>query len=299
MTIDIRPIKTLDECKAFQDVERLVWGSDDESVMPIHVLVTISRNGGVLLGAYADDGPPEIGGMVGIVLGWYGVGVPPGEQTPRLKLCSHMAGVLPQWQRQHVGIQLKLAQRAETLAQGFTDWITWTYDPLLRANAVFNIHRLGATCQTYIRNIYGEMTDALNAGSGPSDRCQVDWRLNSERVRNRVAHYTAPGASAPPIAQERLAHLRVLPTHLRVLPTRPRGDFCAPVDVAPIFDGAPLAVPLPDDILTIRRRDPDLALEWRFYVRATLEQAFAAGYTIVDCLHVAQADWCYILSPAP
>lgn len=290
MTIDIRPIKTLDECKAFQDVERLVWGSDDESVMPTHVLVTISRNGGVLLGAYAADGPTETGGMVGMVLGWYGVGAPVGEQTPRLKLCSHMAGVLPQWQRQHVGIQLKLAQRAETLAQGFTDWITWTYDPLLRANAVFNIHRLGATCQTYIRNIYGEMTDALNAGSGPSDRCQVDWRLNSERTISRVAHYTLPNTSAPPITHEPLPHLRLLPT-------RPSGELRAPVDTAPVFDGAPLAVPLPDDILTLRRRDPALALEWRFYVRAMLEQAFAAGYAVVDCLHVAQADWCYILSP--
>ena len=40
-------------------------------------------------------------------------------------------------------LQLKLAQRQAILDQGLTDWVTWTYDPLYRRNAVFNIHRSG------------------------------------------------------------------------------------------------------------------------------------------------------------
>ena len=84
-----------------------------------------------------------------------------------------MAGVLPAWQGQGLGLALKLAQRQAILEQGLTDWVTWTYDPLQRTNAVFNIHRLGAVCNTYKANWYGEMRDGLNAGT-PSDRCQVD-----------------------------------------------------------------------------------------------------------------------------
>lgn len=290
MAIVIRPLTTLEDCRHFQEVERLIWGSDDESLVPLHVLVTVGRNGGIVLGAFADDGPADIGGMVGIVLGWHGVGIPPGALHPRLKLCSHMAGVLPQWQRQRVGIELKLAQRKAQLAQGITDWMTWTYDPLLRTNAVFNIHRLGAGCRTYLRNIYGEMTDALNAGSGPSDRCQVDWWLNSERVVDRVAHYEGTHS---PQGDRRADHLT---SGLQVLQTVVAGEFRRPLESDLRLDGGPIAVPLPDDITAIRRQQPALALEWRYFVRAKLEQAFAAGYTIVDCAHVAQHDWCYILT---
>lgn len=293
MAIVIRPLTTLDECKHFQEVERLIWGSDDESLVPLHVLVTVGRNGGIVLGAFADDGPAELGGMVGIVLGWHGVGIPPGALHPRLKLCSHMAGVLPPWQRQRVGIELKLEQRKAQLAQGLTDWMTWTYDPLLRTNAAFNIHRLGASCCTYLRNIYGEMTDALNAGSGPSDRCQVDWWLNSERVASRIAHNENVHS---PQGRQSVQHL---PGDLQVLPTAVDGEFRRPLGGDLRLDGGPLAVPLPDDIAAIRRQQPALALEWRFFVRAALEQAFAAGYTIVDCVHVAQRDWCYILTAQP
>ncbi|HAJ38303.1 MAG TPA: hypothetical protein DCL15_21740, partial [Chloroflexi bacterium] len=97
-----------------------------------------------------------------------------------------MAGVLPAWQGRGIGVRLKLAQRDAILAQGMTDWVTWTYDPLFRVNAVLNIHRLGAVCNTYQRDWYGVMKDGLNAGV-PSDRCQVDWWLTSAHVEGRVA----------------------------------------------------------------------------------------------------------------
>ncbi len=304
MPITVRPLTTLEECTHFQRVEHMIWGSDDESVVPTHVLITLLHNGGLVMGAFADDGPPQTGGMVGIVMGflgaaeppWVALGHDPGPdpgRTPRLKFCSHMAGVLPAWQRQRVGLQLKLAQYDWVRAQGLTDWMTWTYDPLYRANGVFNIHRLGAVCRTYIRDLYGEMTDALNAGS-PSDRCQVDWWLESARVRAAVARASAsepppPGAALP--ARERFPGLRVLST-------RAAGAFRAPAepDPAPVLDGAPLALPIPEDIAAIRRQDQPLGLAWRFFVRSGLEQAFAAGYSMVDCTQVEGDEWCYILT---
>lgn len=314
MPIVIRPVQTLEECDAFQRVEQRVWGSDEESIVPAHVLVTLMHNGGLVMGAWADDGPADTGGMVGIVAGWLGADVPPGSpaQTPaRLKFCSHMAGVLPQWQRQRVGLRLKLAQLDWVRAQGLTDWVTWTFDPLQRANAVFNIHRLGATCSTYLRNLYGEMTDMLNAG-GPSDRCQVDWWINSPRVRaaadRAAAHLAAADAAervgaahaaagAPGVHAPALVHDAQRFPGLQVLHSRPLGPFRAPPDGQAQLNGAPIALPIPDDIGALRRADRTLSLRWRAWLRAELERAFAAEYSVVDCLHVAGRDWCYILTP--
>jgi predicted GNAT superfamily acetyltransferase len=304
MAIVVRPVETLEQCEHFQRVEQRIWGSDEESIVPQHVLITLARNGGLVMAAWAEDGPPELEGMVGIVAGWLGAaplpGSPPGAAA-RLKFCSHMAGVLPQWQRRRVGLRLKLAQYEWVRAQGLTDWMTWTYDPLQRANAVFNIHRLGATCRTYIRNLYGEMTDVLNAG-GPSDRFQVDWWLGSPRVQQATARAAAQLAledsaqGGGPLPAPQSHELQRYPG-LHVTPTRAAGPFRAPVDLLPPLDGAPLALPLPDDIGAIRRSDRALALAWRAWLRGQMERAFTAGYQVVDCLHVAGHDWSYILAP--
>ena len=280
-TITIRRLTELAECEAFQQIERAVWGSEDADVVPVHILITLAKNGGLVLGAFASDGPAETGGMVGMAMGWLGMGVDPATPNarPKLKFCSHMAGVLPVWQGKHVGLRLKLAQREHVLAQGLTDWITWTYDPLFRANGVFNIHRLGATSSTYLRNVYGEMTDELNRGA-PSDRCQVDWRLNSPHVLQKMQ---------PAHATWEAHNLEILPCQSNA------AGFAVPGE--PVFrgDGRPLAVPIPDDITAIRRSDHELSLAWRYYLRAVLEEAFAAGYTMVDCIHLPNHGWRYIL----
>ncbi len=271
MTITIRPLTTLEECAHFQKVEQLVWGTDEESMMPTHVLITLVQNGGLVMAAFADDGPAATGGMVGIVGGWLGSGHLPGSAAgapEQLKFCSHMAGVLKGWQRQRVGLRLKLAQREWVLAQGLTEWITWTYDPLYRPNAVFNIHRLGATCRTYVRDLYGEMTDVLNVG-GPSDRFKVDWWAHSPRVEEAVARAAValdePHAHAP--AHAHRATQDWYPG-LRVLSSVAAGDLRAPSDEPLPLDGAPLALPIPDDIGALRRTDRALSLAWRYTLRA-------------------------------
>lgn len=292
--INLRPVLSAEGATHFVELQRLVWGSDPLEIVPNHVTVTVLKNGGALLGAYADDGPPETGGMVGAAFWWLGATAPKpfaegAVAPPTLKICSHMAGVLPAWQGQGVGRILKLRQREMVLAQGLTEWVTWTYDPLQRVNAVFNIHRLGATCNSYYRNVYGTMRDALNAGS-PSDRFQVDWRLNSPRVVQAISDRT-DGARIPPTPPA---------STWQILPTEPGPHgLPQPVDRLPAVDGAPIAMPIPDDINLIRRTDSELGLAWRFYVRAVAEHAFAAGYTTVDCLHLADKGWHYLLAANP
>ena len=283
--IEIRPLKTLEECQHFQEVQRRVWNSDDLDVVPTHVLITQMKNGGLLLGAFAPDGPAELDGMVGILLGWPGL-VQDREGRWQPKHCSHMVGVLPEWQGHGLGLRLKLAQRQALLEQGVTTWVTWTYDPLQRVNGALNIHRLGATCQTYLRNVYGVMTDALNAGM-PSDRCQVDWHIDSRRVRHALARPRQdPDWTRVPLV---------------VLPTTPAdvGDgLRRPPEQLPEPDGRPLAVPLPESVSAIRATSLELLLAWRFFMRQALETSFQAGYRLVDCVPLAERGWHYILTPA-
>jgi predicted GNAT superfamily acetyltransferase len=282
MTITLKPIKSVEGCEHFIELQRRVWGSDPLDVVPNHVTVTVLKNGGALLGAYADDGPAETGGMVGAAFWW--LGVDEGKGTlPQLKICSHMAGVLPEWQGQGVGRLLKLRQREMVLQQGLTDWVTWTYDPLQRVNAVLNLHRLGGTCNTYWRNVYGVMRDALNAGA-PSDRFQVDWHLRSERVVEAVE---GRGARKPS-AIEAGTQGQVLPVVVNA------HGLQQPVDKEVKLEGEPVAVPIPDDINAIRRVDGELGLAWRFYTRTIFEQAFGEGYTVVDCIRIVKS-WYYFL----
>lgn len=276
----LRLIKTVEGADHFVELQRRVWGGDPLEIVPNHVTITVLKNGGALLGAYADDGPDVTGGLVGAALWWLGIGAAEGEAGAKLKVCSHMAGVLPEWQGQRVGLLLKLRQRELILEQGLTDWVTWTYDPLQRVNARFNLHRLGATCNTYVRNAYGMMNDALNAGA-PSDRFQVDWRLMSEPVRRLAVE--------PPHEPAALEGVRILPTMLGA------HGLPQPVEQSLDFDGAPLATPIPDDINLVRRMDQGLGLAWRLYLREVCEAAFAAGYSAVDCVRIGTQGWYYLL----
>ena len=79
---------------------------------------------------------------------------------------------------------MKLAQRASCLDRGI-GLVRWTFDPLVARNAHLNIGKLGATCDRFHRDYYGEMTDAVNVGDR-SDRLVVRWLLDREPGRRAV-----------------------------------------------------------------------------------------------------------------
>jgi len=282
--VTVKPIADMAGCAHLQEVHARIWtGGGGIEIIPSHVLITMAKNGGLVLGAYTPDGPAETGGMVGFLLGWLAT-IPEteGQSTPpKLKHCSHIAGVLPDWQGQGIGLKLKLAQREAVLAQGVTEHATWTYDPLYWVNGRMNIHRLGAICTTYKRNVYGEIDDDLNAGA-PTDRCQVDWFLNSPRVRHAIS------ADRRDPAWDFTAMQR--------LPTKPSvTGLREPDSYRLALDGAPIMLPLPDDVSTLRQQEQGLLVTWRFFTRDVIEQAFAAGYALVDCVPVETHGWHYIL----
>ncbi|MBN1317807.1 MAG: hypothetical protein JXA42_20150 [Anaerolineales bacterium] len=259
----IQPITTLEQVLAVSELERAIWETTPADMVPVHVLLTVARNGGVLLGAYEDEK------LIGYILGWLGTqektDILPAAEN--LKLVSHMAGVLQGYRDQRVGYHLKLAQRNWAMARKL-ELVTWTYDPLESRNANLNIRQLGATCHSYLRDYYGELTDKINAGLA-TDRFRVDWWIAHHHVTSRL------GRTRPSMLDSLDAQL-LNPARIG------ENGLLQPAGV-PIEPGeSRLLIEIPTNIQTIRQADMALAAEWRFHTRELFEKAFAAGYQITD-----------------
>jgi predicted GNAT superfamily acetyltransferase len=258
-SITVRPVETMAEYRAVEAIQRQAWAMPhDLEVVPLHLLVTAVKNGGMVLGAFRGEE------MVGFVFGFPGL-----TAEGKLKQCSHMMGVLPGVQGGGVGYALKRAQRAFVLAQGL-DLITWTYDPLESRNAYLNVAKLGAVCRSYLRDFYGEMADGLNAGL-PSDRFEMEWWIDSERVVRRLAAAQRRPPAAVPVVQANATH---------VMP----GGLVAPGTLRFGADAAAIRVEIPADYQAIKAADPELAREWRLATRQLFEACFEQGYSVVDFL---------------
>jgi len=258
--VRIERLATTDEYHACESLQSEVWGLDDTDIVPLHLLVTIQRNGGLVLGAF-----DRAGRMVGFLLGFLGAH---GGDVRRPKHCSHMMGVLEEWRGRGVGYRLKLAQREHALSQGL-ELVTWTYDPLESLNAALNIGKLGAICSTYLRDLYGPMTDALNAGLS-TDRFQVEWWIASDHVARRLDEASArPSLDA--ILEDGGAILN--PATSRADGLLEPGARTSP----PAADR--VAVEIPAHVRAIKAADMDLAHRWRVRTREIFEGCFGAGYT--------------------
>ncbi|HYL70243.1 MAG TPA: GNAT family N-acetyltransferase [Candidatus Dormibacteraeota bacterium] len=204
-----------------------IWGVPGELPLDPSTLRALSHSGNYVAGAYSDDQ------LVGGLIGWLG-----GHPTHDLHLHSHILGVLPETAARGVGFALKQHQRSWCMARGVKS-IQWTFDPLVRRNAYFNLVKLGAGAVEYLIDFYGTMDDGINAGDS-SDRVLVSWELGAVRA-------TAAAAGHP---------------------------------LAPRPGPGALLVPVPDDIVAIRRNDPALARRWRQEVRDALGGAMSRGYRI-------------------
>jgi predicted GNAT superfamily acetyltransferase len=284
--IQLHILETPEEMALVEEIQRQVWPGNETEIVPAHILLTAIHNGGVLIGATLEGSSGPAGNLVGIVFGFPGLYNTP--DGPRPKHCSHMLGVLPGIRDQGVGFILKRAQWQMVRRQGL-DRITWTYDPLLSRNAYLNITKLGAVCDTYKCNEYGKMRDGLNAGL-PSDRFQVDWWVNSQRVGTRLskrprpplglAHYLAGGAE---IVNSTEIEAQGLPVpsgedHYQPLP---RSDDPGRREVAPL-----LLVEIPADFPALKAADMGLALRWRLHTRTLFEELFEAGYLVTDFVYL-------------
>ncbi len=256
--ITIRPLQTLEELHACERLQKEIWGFEDISVVPHHLLLTTIKNGGVLLGAFEENN------LIGFVYGF------PGVEHNRLKHCSLMCAVLPERRFQGVGYELKLKQREAMLAQGI-ELITWTFDPLVSPNAHFNLHKLGVISNRYERNLYGDMRDRLNAGL-ETDRLTVEWWITSPRVQARLQGTRETS----------------LGNYTVINQVEERDGFLVNRDYSLELAELRLLLEIPYDWQRMREQNMPLVKEWRHQTREIFEHYFAQGYYATDFLAIEE-----------
>ncbi len=166
--LDIRTLETAGDMAAIGTVFQQVWGTATP-IVTVELLMAISHAGGYVAGAF------ESGNAVGASFGFLA------DHQGGRALHSHVTGILPGVQHGGVGRAMKNHQRAWAAERGI-DWIVWTFDPLVRRNAWFNIEVIGAHVTEYLRNFYGTMTDSINAHD-ESDRLVVAWPTSDDVSR--------------------------------------------------------------------------------------------------------------------
>ena len=255
----IRALKTLGECRQVAALERDIWAyTDSEDVVPPPILIVAVKRGGILLGAFDEDGR-----MVGFVYSMAAI------KDGRPTQWSHMLGVVRTARDSGVGLRLKLSQRERALAMG-CELIEWTFDPLQALNAHFNFARLGVVAEEYEENIYGESSSPLHRGS-PTDRLVAQWRLTAPHVERRIAARgiglvrDASIATAPLVQQATAGGQRLLPGDADLTRSERR-----------------LLVEIPGHYTEMLASDPGLALDWRLSTRRVFGHYFARGYRAVD-----------------
>jgi predicted GNAT superfamily acetyltransferase len=227
----IQLVSTIADTEAMSAFFMQVW-ADGPEVVPFDLALAAQHVGGYSAIAKLD------GQIVGASFGFQGAhDAVPGQRI----LHSHVtAATVP-----GVGFAIKQHQKQWAIENDL-DAITWTFDPLVRRNAVFNFEKLGAVGIEYLPNFYGTMTDAINAGDD-SDRLFTYWSLRDEAG---LGQPDQPGV----VAQAQTTVEAIL-------------------------------VELPADIELLRKTNLAEALEWRARVREVLEPALAVGYRVTGVLN--------------
>jgi predicted GNAT superfamily acetyltransferase len=267
--VEIRELTEVAELAAAGDLFESIWRSAPGArPLTTELLRAMSSAGNYVAGAF---GPGE---LLGACFGFFGH---PGKGG----LHSHIAGVAASGAGRGIGQALKLHQRGWALAQDVSV-ITWTFDPLVRRNAYFNLGKLGALPLRYLPDFYGPMADRIN-GSGETDRLMVGWDLTSPAVR-------AASLGEPVPADARAWRAQGASTALS-----------AGADGGPVTGSARLAgstsspavlVAVPSDIERLRHHDPGRAAAWRSALREVLGGLMADGARVTG---FDRAGW-YVLS---
>lgn len=237
------------------DLAESVWGQRPLNDAVLRAL----ELAGSYVSVAVDDADRQIGMCLGIV----------GVHDDHLHLHSHLAAVDPAHRGAGIGRALKRHQREWCLARGITT-ISWTFDPLIHANARFNLHHLGARGERYLVELYGVMDDEINRGDA-SDRLLIRWDLDDERTLtalDRPLPTPDVGPAVVALADE-AGHPR-------------RSDT----------DASARLIATPADAVALRRDDPRTARAWRHAVRDTMQQAFADGLEPV----AVTDDRCYVFA---
>ena len=254
--IEIKSMRGAAAFDAALEMQKLYWGDDARDLVPEHMLHSIARYGGHLLGAYDRER------LVGILIGFVGCDGAPAAEN--LLIMSKRMLVLPAYRGLNIGFRLKLAQRELALKQGIAR-VTWTFDPLLSPNAHLNLRKLGALVEAFVP----DYIELAGYGEFEGDRFLALWHLESDRVKA-----VAAGVSERSSLREYVAGGAKL--------LNAAGHSGGPLmpGAAGNFDGCDSALlEIPSDIDSL---PSELAGDWRRHVRQTAPVLFAHGMIISD-----------------
>ena len=252
MPLSIRLLNTVSEIELGCNFFKSVWGGEAE-VVPADIAIASGHAGGYFSGGFDSDG--------NLVAASYAfVGRHQGLNTLHSHVtASRLAGA---------GFQLKQHQREWAAGHG-VDAITWTFDPLVRRNCVFNLEKLVAPAIEYLVNFYGVMHDDLNAGD-ESDRLLALWPTAAPKLRDAFAPVgaTAIGSEFAISSEAALSAISIGSAGQPVL---------SPEAASLISSRKPFAVYLPPDIERLRQTNIEAAKSWRNAVREVLHPSFESG----------------------
>lgn len=252
--VRVREVHEIDEMHQIQRLYERIWRTGPTGTpVTADMLRAMAKAESYVVGAFEDDV------LIGACFGFFG---PPARRT----LHSHIAGVDPSMHGRHVGLALKLHQRAWAMQQG-AEAITWTFDPLIRRNAYFNIGKLAASAVEYLPSFYGPMDDDINRADD-TDRMLIRWHLGSPAVIAACEASSPSPAAKPPSAVDPTAH----PADQRILEPSHTGR---PIRREP--RSSTVHIGIPADIEAMRLSGPALAAEWRIALRETLGTLMSEG----------------------
>lgn len=251
-----------DSPKSFKQLEWLqteIWGRSE--AIPYHVLIAFQKMGGAVFTALDKSGRP-----IGMLCGY--ISVRDGEAYYYLHLC----GVVPDKRAEGVATTLKMNLRAYLLEQGVRI-ARWFLDPLHVPEARLSLRKLGAIGRSYSSNFYGNMRDPYNRGL-ESDRLEVEWRLDSKRVLDRIN-----GVDREPDLKELLERGAE-----SVITVVKEGVLEKILNYRLNFESEKVLVEVPENIDYVKRASISTAVEWREITRKIFEKSLAQGYLVTDLI---------------
>ena len=230
--LQIVEVSTPQEAEQLANFFKTIWAGEDE-VAPFDLILAVIHVGGYA--AMVLEGGKVVAGSFGFI----------GQYAAHNVLHSHVTAST----KAGAGFTLKQHQFDWAAERGLAG-ITWTFDPLVRRNCVFNFEKLGAFAVEYLPNFYGTMTDSINAGD-ESDRLFAYWPV--------VENVSIESATSSAVA-------------LKNLGGKPQTQS---VNLNQAF-----WVELPEDIEALRKQDLNLVKQWRVAVRQAILPALEKGWFI-------------------
>ena len=265
MPIRIDHLTHVEDLVACEDLQRSLLGERARAILAVPTLAAIRRSGGLLLGAWEEEGGRRTlrGALVDMVA----------EADGYPARFSALVAVDPAYVNRGIAQSLRAMERDDCTKRKVDLVYGWA-DPLCGSASHIAFNRLGAIATAHTRNALGPLDDRLHCGLA-TDRVRIEWWIASPRVIGILDH-----GKSPPHFELGLERMQVL-----TRTTAQRSGHRRPIGLDASPEKSFVLVEIPADLDRLRENDLRLAKEWRLVTREALELLFSNGYTIVGFIH--------------